>query len=270
MASALRGGVVRLFDELEVECNSQVVAPSLFLDANQATLGGWPCKCKPTNVATLTGTGDSPDVGLEGPNPGDAAVLLKAAKFWEMNPAPDDTQVALEDLALHAIVWPNQASDYIIGKVSSAGPGDGYLLYFSGTSQFSAWIKTNGLASRSHNAAPAWSLGRYADVWMFFDNSDGTIALRIYIDGEDGGVGFGWGLGSLTNDGPFQIGNGSQLSDNPFAGGIVAARLYKKTDWFPGGSSNTTVWQATAREQHALLAGAIADANHATAYPVSF
>lgn len=255
-------GVEELFRRNDfVKINGLYGTPALFLDGRQATMGGWACRCKPTNVATLTGTGDSPDLDVIGPYLADKAVLMKAAKFYQMNPAPNEVGLTTEDWKLRLIAWPNQTSDYCVGKVSSTGPGDGYLMYFSGTSLWSAWIKTNGLASRSHGATPAWPLGTLADVQMFFDYSDATNALRIFVNGVDGGAGFGWGLGSLANDGPFQIGNGSQLSDNPFGGGIVAVTLHKKAGWFPGGASNTTVWEEHARQEHARLIGSLAAHN---------
>jgi hypothetical protein len=236
-----------------VTINGVTKSPTARYYGKDAGASSWTASVGDNLPIASSGTAPTLDVPTPLPNSVDEAVTFNSGQVYRAS----DTafcDIGAEDFFFEILFKTGAGA-----AVAKRGTG-GYWELISNpiTSlqfQLGDGVLTGASATINPGAEQVWVY-----VCGFFDLSDtAATGLRLNLDGgAQTATGVHAAYSSLTNTNAFTIGARSDNTQK-FPSDVAYFALYKGADWFAGGSTNTTQWDAIAKERFHTLMGLAAD-----------
>lgn len=205
----------------------------------------------------IAGTGADPLLSQLTPTTqtSDVAMSTQGGKAYQ-SASSSEGQVGTEDMVVELVVrgdaQPTNFCGTKLSVVSTAGAG--WCVQQPNATQVRMLIRAAGT---TFSATGSGSLGQWNVFHFFLDRDDATgNGFAVYVNGS-----------FFTSVNPSSIAAQSLQGDSNFTVGapgdlttatgtnIALVRMWKRSNWFPGGATNATISAAVAKERMARYAG---------------
>lgn len=249
-------GIAYLSQGLDI--NGTEVQPSFRYEGKDATVSAWPAVVGPDLVIASTGTDPTVDVECPTLASADKAVRPQGGKVWQTAANEPATDITTEDFVFEFFGTPT-ASNYVCAKFNATGGAVGWFLTGDSGNALKFYL-TNGVGSVFVGAATDLN-EPWVHLLVFCDrNENSTDGFKAYLNGVlVNSANASAYAASVATSAKFTIGSASNFAAKANDRQSIAyCALWKQSNWFAGGATNATQWEAVARERCSQLAGAMA------------